>query len=46
MSVLLWIVLGGVAMTAIALVGNITLVLRESTLQKVLLPLSPSRRDP
>jgi zinc and cadmium transporter len=39
MSVLLWIVLGGVAMTAIALVGGLTLVLRPSTLAKLLLPL-------
>lgn len=38
-TVFLWIVLGGVAMSAIALVGSVTLVLRESTLQKVLLPL-------
>jgi zinc and cadmium transporter len=38
-TVFLWIVLGGVVMSAIALVGNITLVLRPSTLEKVLLPL-------
>ena len=38
-TVFLWIVLGGVAMSTIALVGSVTLVLRESTLQKVLLPL-------
>jgi zinc and cadmium transporter len=35
----LWIVLSGIAMSAIALVGSVTLVLRESTLQKILLPL-------
>lgn len=39
MTVFLWIMLGGVVMSAIALVGSVTLVLRESTLQKVLLPL-------
>lgn len=39
MTVLLWIVLGGVAMSAIALVGSVTLMLRASTLQKVLLSL-------
>lgn len=38
-TVFLWIVIGGVLMSAIALVGSVTLVLRESTLQKVLLPL-------
>jgi zinc and cadmium transporter len=38
-TVFLWIVLGGVAMSTIALVGSVTLVLRELTLQKVLLPL-------
>lgn len=35
----LWILLGGVMMSALALVGSVTLVLRESTLEKVLLPL-------
>ncbi|MCB9727147.1 MAG: ZIP family metal transporter [Deltaproteobacteria bacterium] len=39
MSVFLWILLGGVAMAAISLVGSVTLVLRESALQKLLLPL-------
>jgi zinc and cadmium transporter len=34
-----WILLGGVAMSALALVGSVTLVLREATLQKLLLPL-------
>lgn len=38
-TVFLWILLGGVAMSALALVGSIALVLSESTLQKVLLPL-------
>jgi zinc and cadmium transporter len=38
-TVFLWILLGGTVMTAISLVGSLTLVLRESTLQKVLLPL-------
>ena len=39
MNALGWIVLGGVAMTAIALVGSVTLFLRPATLRKLLLPL-------
>jgi zinc and cadmium transporter len=39
MTTLLWIVLGGVLMSAIALVGSVTLLLKESTLEKLLLPL-------
>jgi zinc and cadmium transporter len=39
MTTFLWILLGGVAMSAIALVGSVTLVLRASSLKKVLLPL-------
>jgi zinc and cadmium transporter len=39
MTTFLWILAGGLAMNAIALVGSVTLVLREATLQKVLLPL-------
>ena len=39
MSTLAWIVLGGVAMSAIALVGSVMLLLRESTLRVLLLPL-------
>ncbi len=39
MSTLAWIVLSGVAMTALALVGSVTLVLKERTLQRILLPL-------
>lgn len=39
MTTLLWIALGGVAMSLIALVGSVTLVLRDSTLKKLLLPL-------
>jgi zinc and cadmium transporter len=35
----LWILLGGILMSAIALIGSVTLVLREATLQKILLPL-------
>lgn len=35
----LWIFTGGVVMSAIALVGSVTLLLREATLQKLLLPL-------
>jgi len=36
---LLWIVLSGLLMSAIALVGSVTLLLKETTLQKLLLPL-------
>jgi hypothetical protein len=35
----LWILLSGVLMSGIALIGRVTLVLRESTLHKILLPL-------
>lgn len=36
---LLWIVAGGVAMSAIALVGSVTLLLSEAALRRILLPL-------
>jgi zinc and cadmium transporter len=36
---LAWIVAGGIAMSAIAMVGSVTLVLPERTLQRILLPL-------
>lgn len=39
MTTFLWILFGGILMSAIALVGSVTLILRESTLQKLLLPL-------
>lgn len=39
MSVFAWIVLGGVAMSAIALVGSATLWLRPEQLERVVLPL-------
>lgn len=39
MSTFWWIFFGGVAMSAIALVGSITLLLEEETLQKLLPPL-------
>jgi zinc and cadmium transporter len=39
MTTFLWILVGGVLMSAIALVGSVTLVLREATLQRILLPL-------
>lgn len=39
MSAFLWILCGGVAMSAIALVGSVTLVLSERALKKLLLPL-------
>ena len=39
MDVLVWIVGGGILMTAIALVGSLTLLLQRSTLHKIVLPL-------
>lgn len=39
MNVFLWILASGILMSAIALVGTVTLVLREATLQRILLPL-------
>lgn len=39
MTTFLWILLGGLLMSAISLVGSVTLFLRESTLQRLLLPL-------
>jgi len=39
MSTFLWIFLGGVLMSAIALVGSVTLILSEAALKKMLLPL-------
>jgi zinc and cadmium transporter len=39
MTTYLWIFASGILMSAIALVGSVTLVLRESTLKKLLLPL-------
>jgi zinc and cadmium transporter len=39
MHVFFWILLSGLLMSAIALVGAVTLVLKDSTLQKLLLPL-------
>jgi zinc and cadmium transporter len=39
MPVFLWILVSGLLMSAIALVGAVTLVLKESTLQRLLLPL-------
>ena len=39
MSVLLWIVLGGVVMSALSLSGALTLVLSQSTLERLLLPM-------
>jgi zinc and cadmium transporter len=38
-TVFTWILLSGLAMSAIALVGSLALVLREATLQNILLPL-------
>jgi zinc and cadmium transporter len=39
MTPLLWIVFGGIVMSTIALIGSLTLALREVTLRKLLLPL-------
>jgi zinc and cadmium transporter len=39
MSTLAWIIVGGVLMTAIAMVGSLTLVLKPATLDRLLLPL-------
>lgn len=39
MTPFLWILLGGLAMSALALVGSVTLFLRPETLQRLLLPL-------
>jgi hypothetical protein len=39
MTTFLWILTGGILMSAIALVGSVTLILSEATLKKVLLPL-------
>jgi zinc and cadmium transporter len=39
MSPLLWIVVGGLLMSGIALVGGVTLLLKEQTLARVILPL-------
>jgi zinc and cadmium transporter len=39
MSALAWIIGSGLLMSAIAMIGSVTLFLRESTLQKIILPL-------
>jgi zinc and cadmium transporter len=39
MTTFLWIFLGGILMSAIALIGSVTLTLREESLRKLLLPL-------
>ncbi|MFC1695614.1 ZIP family metal transporter [Pseudomonadota bacterium] len=39
MSALAWIITSSLLMSAIALVGGVTLILKEQTLQKILLPL-------
>jgi zinc and cadmium transporter len=39
MTTFLWILCGGVLMSAIALTGSLTLILSEATLQRLLLPL-------
>ena len=39
MNTFLWIFLGGLLMSGIALVGSVTLIFREETLKKLLLPL-------
>lgn len=39
MSTFLWILLGGLAMSSLALVGSVTLLMEERTLRRILLPL-------
>ena len=39
MSTLAWIVSSGILMSAIALIGSVTLFLKEATLQRIILPL-------
>ena len=39
MSTLIWIAASGILMSAIALIGSVTLILQETTLKKILLPL-------
>jgi zinc and cadmium transporter len=39
MSTLAWIITAGFLMSAIALVGSVTLLLKDETLQRILLPL-------
>ena len=39
MSTFAWIVVSGLAMSALALVGSVTLLLKEETLEALLLPL-------
>jgi zinc and cadmium transporter len=39
MTVLLWIVLGGLGMSAIALVGSVTLLMKKATLDRIVMPL-------
>ncbi len=39
MTTFLWILLGGILMSAISLVGSVAVLLREATLRKILLPL-------
>jgi zinc and cadmium transporter len=39
MSTLAWIVSSGILMSAIALIGSVTLFLKEATLQRITLPL-------
>ncbi|MFW6083649.1 MAG: ZIP family metal transporter [Gemmatimonadota bacterium] len=39
MTTFLWILAGGLAMSALALVGSVTLLLEEATLRRMLLPL-------
>ena len=39
MTTFLWIVAGGILMSAIALIGSVTLLLKDNTLRRILLPL-------
>lgn len=39
MTTLIWIIAGGILMSAIALVGSVTLIMKQETLDKIVLPL-------
>jgi zinc and cadmium transporter len=39
LSTLTWIVVAGIGMSVLALVGSVTLVLSEKTLQRIVIPL-------
>ena len=39
MTAMTWIILGGLSMSAIALVGSVTLLLKKATLDRIVMPL-------